>query len=57
MKILTVFTLVLTICLLMVTAQIYHELTAHDMIMMGMICFTSLVGCLVSGFIALNSEE
>jgi len=57
MKILTVFTLVLTICLLMVTAQVYHVLTAHDMIMMGMICFTSLVGCLVTGYIALNSEE
>ena len=57
MKILTVFTLALTICLLIVTTQIYHVLTAHDMILMGIVCFTALIGCLATGYVALNSEE
>jgi hypothetical protein len=57
MKALSLFIIGLTVCLLILTTQIYSVLTIQDLIMMSLICLTSLIGCLGIGYIALNSEE
>lgn len=57
MKALSLFIIGLTICLIVLTTQIYSVLTIQDLIMMGLICLTSLIGCLTIGYVALNSEE
>jgi hypothetical protein len=57
MKILTVFMLTLTVCLILFTMELYTVLRIQDFIMMSMCCVMALMGSVATGYIAINSEE